>query len=331
MEILVSVVVITYNQEEYIARALDSILMQKCSIPFEIIIGEDCSTDRTGEICARYAEQYPDKITLFRNSPNKGLLNNYFDCILACKGKYVADCAGDDFWVDEHKIEKLYTLMEQHPDVTLAHTGYAVYNENTGMASTPQGYQSEAYIKDGKSMLQDIICPKVPMMIQSTMFRMKPLLEGYEEDTALFRNKDLPCEDMPIFAALASRGKIAYIPDTTQYYSVGHDSLSNNIDETKQFHFVKRMTRLTNYLAKKYGIESRVLDECLKVKAFALIMHVFRTNKAELLSEYDNTIQSLHIQTDTKTNILRQALKCKMLWWTLLCVRKAFVGLKKLA
>ncbi len=87
MEILVSVVVITYNQEEYIARALDSILMQKCSIPFEIIIGEDCSTDRTGEICARYAEQYPDKITLFRNSPNKGLLNNYFDCILACKGK----------------------------------------------------------------------------------------------------------------------------------------------------------------------------------------------------------------------------------------------------
>ena len=331
MEILVSVVVITYNQEEYIARALDSILMQKCSIPFEIIIGEDCSTDRTGEICARYAEQYPDKITLFRNSPNKGLLNNYFDCILACKGKYVADCAGDDFWVDEHKIEKLYTLMEQHPDVTLAHTGYAVYNENTGVVSTPLGYQSEAYIKDGKSMLQDIICPKVPMMIQSTMFRMKPLLEGYEEDTALFRNKDLPCEDMPIFAALASRGKIAYIPDTTQYYSVGHDSLSNNIDETKQFYFVKRMTRLTNYLAEKYNIGSKALDECLKVKAFALIMHVFRTNKAELLSEYDNTIQSLHIQTDTKTNILRQALKSKMLWWALLCVRKAFVGLKKLA
>ncbi len=331
MEILVSVVVITYNQEEYIARALDSILMQKCSVPFEIIIGEDCSTDKTGEICARYAEQYPDQITLFRNSPNKGLLNNYFDCILACKGKYVADCAGDDFWVDEHKIEKLYTLMEQHPDVTLAHTGYAVYNENTGVACTPLGYQSEAYIKDGKSMLQDIICPKVPMMIQSTMFRMKPLLEGYEEDTALFRNKDLPCEDMPIFAALASRGKIAYIPDTTQYYSVGHDSLSNNIDETKQFHFVKRMTRLTNYLAKKYGIESRVLDECLKIKAFALIMHVFRTNKAELLSEYDNTIQSLYIQTETKTNILRQALKCKMLWWALLCARKAFVCLKKLA
>ncbi|MBQ7484325.1 MAG: glycosyltransferase [Bacteroidaceae bacterium] len=331
MEILVSVVVITYNQEEYIARALDSILMQKCSIPFEIIIGEDCSTDRTGEICARYAKQYPDKITLFRNSPNKGLLNNYFDCILACKGKYVADCAGDDFWVDEHKIEKLYTLMEQHPDVTMAHTGYAVYNENTGVASTPLGYQSEAYIKDGKSMLQDIICPKVPMMIQSTMFRMKPLLETYNEDSALFRNKDLPCEDMPIFASLASKGKIAYIPDITQYYSIGHDSLSNNIDETKQFHFVKRMTRLTNYLAEKYNIGSKTLDECLKVKAFALIMHVFRTNKAELLSEYDNTIQSLHIQTDTKTNILRQALKCKMLWWALLCVRKAFVGLKKLA
>ena len=331
MEILVSVVVITYNQEEYIARALDSILMQKCSIPFEIIIGEDCSTDRTGEICARYAEQYPDKITLFRHSPNKGLLNNYFDCILACKGKYVADCAGDDFWVDEHKIEKLYTLMEQHPDVTMAHTGYAVYNENTGVASTPLGYQSEAYIKDGKSMLQDIICPKVPMMIQSTMFRMKPLLEGYEEDTALFRNKNLPCEDMPIFAALASRGKIAYIPDTTQYYSVGHDSLSNNINETKQFHFVKRMTWLTNYLAGKYNIGSKALDECQKIKAFALIMHVFRTHKPELLPEFDSIIRDLDIKIDGKTRIARFLLRNSAIWNLLLCVRKAFVSLKKLA
>ena len=169
------------------------------------------------------------------------------------------------------------------------------------------------------------------MMIQSTMFRMKPLLEGYEEDTALFRNKDLPCEDMPIFAALASRGKIAYIPDTTQYYSVGHDSLSNNIDETKQFHFVKRMTRLTNYLAGKYNIESKALDECLKVKAFALIMHVFRTNKAELLSEYDNIIRDLDIKIDGKTRIARFLLKNSAIWNLLLCVRKAFVGLKKLA
>ncbi|MBO4597925.1 MAG: glycosyltransferase [Bacteroidaceae bacterium] len=331
MEDIISVVVITYNQEEYIARALDSILMQKCSIPFEIIIGEDCSTDNTGEICARYAEQYPDKITLFRNSPNKGLLNNYFDCLMACRGKYMADCAGDDFWVDEYKLEKLRTIMDEHPDVTLAHTGYAVYNENTGVASTPLGYQPEAYIKDGKAMLQDIICPKVPMMIQSTMFRMKPLLEGYEEDTALFRNKNLPCEDMPIFSVLASRGKVAYIPDVTQNYSVGHDSLSNNVDEVKQFHFVRRMAKLTSYLAEKYGIDATALNECLRIKAFALIMHVFRTNKPELLADFDNTIQSLHIQTDTKTKFLRQALKCKMLWKTLLCVRKAFVRLKKRA
>lgn len=330
MENIVSVVVITYNQEEYIARALDSILMQKCSVPFEIIIGEDCSTDKTGEICARYAEQYPDKITLFRNSQNKGLLNNYFDCILACKGKYMVDCAGDDFWVDEHKIEKLYTLMEQHPDVTMAHTGYAVYNENTRIATHPKGYVDKPYIKDGKTLIADIVCPKVPMMIQSVMFRMKPLLETYNEDSALFRNKDLPCEDMPIFASLASKGKIAYIPDITQYYSIGHDSLSNNIDETKQFHFVKRMTRLTNYLAKKYNIESRVLDECQKIKAFALIMHVFRTHKPELLPEFDSIIHDLDINIDGKTRVARFLLKNSAIWNLLLCARKVFVCLKKL-
>ena len=109
----ISVVVVTYNQEQTIGRALDSILMQKCHLPIEICIGDDCSTDATQIVCERYATRFPDIIHYHRNDRNKGVIDNYYDTLLACNGQFVADCAGDDFWVDPLKLEKEVRLLEE--------------------------------------------------------------------------------------------------------------------------------------------------------------------------------------------------------------------------
>lgn len=93
----VSVITVTYNQAGTIARTLDSILAQECDFDYEIVIGEDCSTDDTLDICRRYAAAHPDKIRLLHNTVNKGIIDNYFDCIMECRGKYIADCPGDDY------------------------------------------------------------------------------------------------------------------------------------------------------------------------------------------------------------------------------------------
>ena len=79
MEELISVIVCTYNQESTIGRTLDSILMQQCHLPIEIVIGEDCSTDSTLAVCQDYARRFPDQIRLFANPQNKGIIDNYFD------------------------------------------------------------------------------------------------------------------------------------------------------------------------------------------------------------------------------------------------------------
>ena len=79
MEDLISVIVITYNEEKTIARTLDSILMQKCSLPIEIVIGEDNSTDGTRAVCEDYARRFPSIIRLMDKAPNKGLVDNFFD------------------------------------------------------------------------------------------------------------------------------------------------------------------------------------------------------------------------------------------------------------
>ena len=82
MENMISVIVCTFNQEDTISRTLDSILCQKCHVPFEIIIGEDCSTDGTLAICKTYQQKYPDIIRILANNPNKGIVDNYYDCLL---------------------------------------------------------------------------------------------------------------------------------------------------------------------------------------------------------------------------------------------------------
>ena len=155
MEEMISVVVVTYNQEKTIARTLDSILCQRCHLPIEIVIGEDASTDNTRAICEDYAKRYP-QIRLFSNQQNKGVADNYIDCLLACNCKYIADCAGDDFWVDPEKLEKEVTVMEQHPQVTMVITNWRFYNEPT--QQTEPGHQKTlAPITSGHQLLEAFI------------------------------------------------------------------------------------------------------------------------------------------------------------------------------
>lgn len=87
---MISVVITTYNQVNFISRAINSVLCQKCDEPIEILIGDDCSIDGTSEICLQYAVKYPNIIKYVRNSNNVGLIENYRMTLLHCKGDYIA-------------------------------------------------------------------------------------------------------------------------------------------------------------------------------------------------------------------------------------------------
>ena len=120
---LVTVSCITYNHEKYIARALDSFLMQKTDFPFEIVIHDDASTDRTPEIIREYAEKYPEIIRPMyqkENQYSKGISNisGAFNFPRA-EGKYIAMCEGDDYWIDDSKLQRQADYMEAHPECTM--------------------------------------------------------------------------------------------------------------------------------------------------------------------------------------------------------------------
>src|SRR4026207_1049489 len=96
----VSVYLITFNQAQFIAKALESVLMQKTVFDYEIVVGDDCSTDGTIEILKSYQQRHPQKLKLVLHNENVGMMRNALDVLANCTGEYIACLEGDDYWTD---------------------------------------------------------------------------------------------------------------------------------------------------------------------------------------------------------------------------------------
>lgn len=142
---LLSVLCITYNHEKYVSQALDSFLMQETKFPIEIVVGEDCSTDNTLSVVEGYKAKFPEIFRVITSQANVGAVENFRRTLMACRGKYVAICEGDDFWTDRHKLQIQVEFLENNPEYVISyHDAYAF--EDPGVL---KGLQlSEEYQRD---------------------------------------------------------------------------------------------------------------------------------------------------------------------------------------
>jgi glycosyltransferase involved in cell wall biosynthesis len=127
----VSVIVITYNQENYIREALDGFVAQKTDFAFEVLIGDDCSTDKTPSILDEYAKKYPKTIFPIHRKKNMGAWQNFTDVIKRAKGDYITLCEGDDYWTDPTKLQQQVNYMDSHKSYSLCFHPVKVLYENT--------------------------------------------------------------------------------------------------------------------------------------------------------------------------------------------------------
>src|SRR5215469_12367157 len=99
-----SVMMITFNHQAYLRQALDGVLAQKVACDYEIVIGDDRSTDSTRDILAEYNQKHPDKFRLLLNENNVGPVRNFYQTLQVCRGQYVALLEGDDYWTCDTKL-----------------------------------------------------------------------------------------------------------------------------------------------------------------------------------------------------------------------------------
>jgi len=235
----ISVIVVTYNQQDTIARTLDSVLAQKTGASFEIIIGDDCSADGTESVCRDYAARFPDKIVYLRRDKNLGVVHNYFDCITHARGNLLADCAGDDFWVDPDKLQSQWEVMRNDPAVSLVATDWLCCDVRGG---NPHRYPGLPAPRDVVSFAPGVLC--APILAQEIMihlctalYRKDLLMRQVNASRDIFVNPAYTCEDQQILLAMAKAGKIVMLPHVTLHYTVGHESISHNTDFGRKFDY----------------------------------------------------------------------------------------------
>src|SRR5262245_24288404 len=130
VSVKVSVAMITYNHGNFIAQAVESILMQVVNFDYEIIIGEDCSTDETRNVVIEYRNRFPHRIKMLLHDKNVGLMQNFIQTIEACRGQYVALCEGDDYWTSPYKLQKQVDFLESHPEYAICFHNVTVICED---------------------------------------------------------------------------------------------------------------------------------------------------------------------------------------------------------
>jgi len=127
----VSVIILTYNHENYIAEALDSVLAQETDFDFEIVVGDDASADRTPQILSEYAERHPDVLRLILRKHNLGANRNFVEVTRHCQGDYIAMIDGDDYWTRTDKLQTQVDFLDSHPDFAICgHQVEFVYQDD---------------------------------------------------------------------------------------------------------------------------------------------------------------------------------------------------------
>ena len=143
---MVSVCMVSYNHVNYIARSIESVLIQKTTFPIQLVIGEDCSNDGTADIVKYYANKYPDTIKARCNFQNMGMSSNFIKTLKECSGKYIAVLDGDDYWTDPFKLQKQVDFLESNPRYSLCCHRYSIYN--TYDSSYSKDYCADLFTDD---------------------------------------------------------------------------------------------------------------------------------------------------------------------------------------
>ena len=249
-DIMVTVFCTAYNHEKYIRQCLDGFVMQKTNFKYEVIIHEDASTDHTAEIIKEYEKKYPEIIKPIyetENQHDKGLYYTEEFCLRYAKGKYIALCEGDDFWVDEYKLQKQFDVMEKNPSCKLCICKVRAVQE-TG-ERLEQTYprielNTRAY---GRFELLETICKEYSFQTSSYFFDKTTLSKYYKEKPSFL--KVAPVGDWPILLYF-SQFDIYYINDEMSCYrknAIGNFSTTMNASSiSKQKKYYNSMIEMIN-------------------------------------------------------------------------------------
>jgi glycosyltransferase involved in cell wall biosynthesis len=246
-DLLVSIVCITYNHGKYVEESLKGFLSQDVDFEIEIIIGDDCSTDNTREIIKKYHNLYPDKIKPIYNEDNIGINKNFIKTLESATGKYIALCEGDDYWIDNNKLQKQVDFMEENLEYTMCF------------------HRSETFDDISNKVIE--LYPNIDKELDLDIY---DFIESNKASTAsvLYRNIDINLPksffdfklgDWPMHLLYLEKGKAKYLPNIMSRYRVHINGVWSLNNEAKKLsdviYMLEKMNEFFEYRYNKYFLD----------------------------------------------------------------------------
>lgn len=272
--IMVSIRCTTYNHEKYIRDALEGFVMQKTNFRFEAIVHDDASTDGTAAIIREYAEKYPDIIKPIYETENQyskhdGSLRKIMN--EACKGKYIALCEGDDYWIDPYKLQKQVDFLENNPKYSMAfHNAKVFYEETKTFDESFSNVENRDY--SGLEIFKKWTVPTASVLIRRDVIKSDLYNNAISDKKFIYG-------DILIFLSAAHYGKLRGISDVMSVYRRHIGGVSYNQSYKTLIKQCYHNLNIYKVFGKQYKAQS--------IKFFTDAgLYCFRMSRAEKAADY---------------------------------------------
>lgn len=263
---LVSVCMTTYNHEAYIAEAIEGVLAQQTAFAVELVLGEDCSTDATVEICRVYAAKYPDRVRLVAGGSNVGWRANYRRTFEACRGQYVAYCDGDDWWCNPQKLQMQVDMMLSNPSCGMCYTRAEDLYQATG--------RCEPYPREVRTEFRQLLCGTT--IANCTTLARRELIESYYAEVRPEEHPEWLTEDWGMWLWVSLQSRIRMLDAVTAVHRRLPESVSHTPSHRKRIAFRDSVMGISLWFDERWGggrNRFRILRERSSVALWVLSWH----------------------------------------------------------
>jgi len=244
----VSVCMLTYNHGKYISQAIESVLMQDVNFDYEIVIGEDCSTDNTRDIVLGYQNRYPDKIRLLLPAKNLGIMENAVQTFHACKGEYIATLDGDDYWTSAHKLQKQVDYLDNHPACAICFHNVKRFHQDEDREGENKNPRDQKEISTLDDLWEGCFVAACSAMLRRDSVGHLP--EWFIK---------MPAPDWPLFILSAQHGNIGYINEVMGAYRTHAEGAWSGLSRVQRLEqLIKFYTTIDAHLEFTYHSKIRV-------------------------------------------------------------------------
>lgn len=287
----VSIIMLTYNHEQYLAEAIEGVIRQECGFPIELLIGEDCSKDKTRAIALSYQERLPEIIRIITSENNVGADRNHDRLLAAARGEYIAYCEGDDFWHRKDKLSKQVALLEADSSLSFVASNYRVVASNGAVLDEMAPVRpacAEGALSYDDIQRQDIIGTM-------TVCARRRLVQVAMSELSCSNFRGFLMGDLQLWLQLSQYGNFVYDPERLASYRHSHNSATRKPDSLHKRRFGLDACEVRYRFLEKYPMKAGAEETWVKQvqTARSMLLNAAVLGAAEVAGRQIQRLESL--------------------------------------